>query len=283
MSVYGGGPRCHRRGRGRRGGRVRPPRDEGHHGRLRSRARCAPKPGVTWGEFDAATAEHGLAVTGGRVPSTGIGGLALGSGSGWFERKFGFTCDNLLAAEVVTADGRQVTASPTENPELFWGLRGGGGNFGVVTAFHLRLHPMPPEILAGILMYPAPMAVDVVAVLARLHAGRARRGRRRGRVHHRAAVRLRARARARAARRRCGPRLRRAARGGRGSAAADARVRPPGHRHDRPDAVHRDAAAHRAGEPARVPQLLDRRLPRGASRQGGRRVRRARRRNRSRR
>ena len=118
--------------------------------------------GVNWGEFDAATTEHGLAVTGGRVPSTGIGGLALGSGSGWFERKFGFTCDNLLAAEVVTADARKVTASATENPELFWGLRGGGGNFGVVTAFQLRLHPMPPAILAGMLMYPAPMAVDLV-------------------------------------------------------------------------------------------------------------------------
>jgi FAD/FMN-containing dehydrogenase len=117
--------------------------------------------GVNWGEFDAATTAHGLAVTGGRVPSTGIGGLALGSGSGWFERKFGFTCDNLLSAEVVTADGRKVTASPGENPELFWGLRGGGGNFGVVTEFHLQLHPIPPEILAGILMYPAPMAADV--------------------------------------------------------------------------------------------------------------------------
>src|SRR6185436_4844962 len=118
--------------------------------------------GCNWGEVDAATQEHALAVTGGRVSETGVAGLALGSGSGWLERKFGFVCDNLLAAEVVTADGRQVTASPQENAELFWGLRGGGGNFGVVTAFHLQLHPMPPVILAGILMYPAPMAVDVV-------------------------------------------------------------------------------------------------------------------------
>jgi FAD/FMN-containing dehydrogenase len=117
--------------------------------------------GVTWGEFDAATTAHGLVVTGGRVPSTGIGGLALGSGSGWLERKFGFTCDNLVAAEVVTADGEQVRASSDENPELFWALRGGGGNFGVVTAFHLQVHPLPDLILAGMLVYPAAMARDV--------------------------------------------------------------------------------------------------------------------------
>ena len=118
--------------------------------------------GLTWGEFDAATQEHGLAVTGGRVTTTGIAGLALGSGSGWLERKLGFTCDNLLKAEVVTADGRQVVASADENPELFWGLRGGGGNFGVVTAFHLQLHPVGPIVLGGLLMYPAAMAGDMV-------------------------------------------------------------------------------------------------------------------------
>ncbi|HXY92282.1 MAG TPA: FAD-binding oxidoreductase [Acidimicrobiia bacterium] len=118
--------------------------------------------GVTWGEFDAATADQGLAVTGGRVPSTGIAGLALGSGSGWLERKFGFTCDNLIRAEVVTADGRKVVASETENPDLFWGLRGGGGNFGIVTAFHFRLHPLPPAILAGMLVWPVEVGVDLV-------------------------------------------------------------------------------------------------------------------------
>jgi FAD binding domain/Berberine and berberine like len=118
--------------------------------------------GLTWGEIDAATQEHGLAVTGGRVSSTGIGGLALGSGSGWLERKLGFTCDNLVKAEVVTADGRQVVASEDENPDLFWGLRGGGGNFGIVTAFHLRLHPIGPIVFGGMLMWPSPMANDLV-------------------------------------------------------------------------------------------------------------------------
>jgi FAD/FMN-containing dehydrogenase len=118
--------------------------------------------GVTWGEFDAATQEHGLAVTGGRVTTTGIAGLALGSGSGWLERKLGFTCDNLIEAEVVTADGRQVRASADENADLFWGLRGGSGNFGIVTGFHFQLHPIGPIVLGGMLMYPAAMGRDLL-------------------------------------------------------------------------------------------------------------------------
>ena len=117
--------------------------------------------GLNWGEFDRATDAYGLAMTGGRNDTTGVAGLALGSGSGWLERKFGFVCDNLLKAEVVTADGRKVTASPTENADLFWGLRGGGGNFGIVTAFHFRLHPLPRQILAGPLVYPAEAMRDV--------------------------------------------------------------------------------------------------------------------------
>src|SRR5919202_6210000 len=110
--------------------------------------------GVTWGELDAATQEHGLVVTGGRVPSTGIAGLTLGAGSGWLERKHGFTCDSLVEAEVVTATGAVVTASETENAELFWALRGGGGNFGIATKFELAVHPVGPTVLGGAIFFP---------------------------------------------------------------------------------------------------------------------------------
>lgn len=118
--------------------------------------------GLTWGELDRETQRFGLAVTGGRVSGTGIAGLTLGGGSGWLERMFGFTADNLLFAEVVTAAGESVRASEEENPDLFWALRGGGGNFGVVTAFGYRLHPVGPVILAGMLAYPAESAEPVL-------------------------------------------------------------------------------------------------------------------------
>ena len=102
------------------------------------------QPGVLWGELDAATQEHGLAVTGGRVTSTGVAGFTIGSGSGWLERKMGLAADNLRAARVLTADGDIVKASETENPDLFWALRGGGGNFGIVVEFEFALRPVGP-------------------------------------------------------------------------------------------------------------------------------------------
>ncbi len=118
--------------------------------------------GVQWGEFDAATQAHGLAVTGGRNPTTGIAGLTLGSGSGWLERKLGYTVDNMLSVEIVTADGKAIRASETENKELFWGLRGGGGNFGVVTKFEYKLHPIDPLVYGGLLAFPRFMAKQVI-------------------------------------------------------------------------------------------------------------------------
>ena len=118
--------------------------------------------GVNWGEFDAATQEHGLATTGGRVTTTGIAGLTLGTGSGWLERLHGYTADNLIAADVITADGRAVRASEDENADLFWGLRGGGGNFGVVTSFEYRLHEIGPMVMGGMVIWPVEMAGDVL-------------------------------------------------------------------------------------------------------------------------
>jgi FAD/FMN-containing dehydrogenase len=118
--------------------------------------------GATWAQLDAATQEHGLATVGGRVSSTGVAGLTLGGGSGWLERKHGLTVDNLLAIELVTASGEPVRASADEHPELFWALRGGGGNFGVVTAIELQLHPVGPEVLAGLVLHPRDRARDLL-------------------------------------------------------------------------------------------------------------------------
>ena len=112
------------------------------------------EPGATLGDVDAVTQEHALAVPSGINSTTGIVGLTLGGGFGWLSRKYGMTVDSLLSADVVTADGRTVRASQDDNPDLFWGLRGGGGNFGVVTSFEFRAHPMGPEVLSGLIVHP---------------------------------------------------------------------------------------------------------------------------------
>jgi FAD/FMN-containing dehydrogenase len=118
--------------------------------------------GLTWAELDAATQAHGLAVTGGRVSHTGIAGFTLGSGSGWLERMYGMAAANLLSARVVTADGRLLTASTEDDAELLWGLKGGAGNFGVVTEFHFRLHPVGPLVFAGMILYPRSVAPELI-------------------------------------------------------------------------------------------------------------------------
>jgi FAD/FMN-containing dehydrogenase len=116
--------------------------------------RAVVQAGAQWRDFDAAAQEHGLAVTGGRVSDTGVAGLTIGSGSGWLERKHGLSADSLLAATVVTASGQVIRADATTNPDLFWGLRGGGGNFGIVTALEFQLHEVGPIVLGGMLMFP---------------------------------------------------------------------------------------------------------------------------------
>lgn len=118
--------------------------------------------GATLADFDAATQAHGLATPLGINSTTGIAGLTLGGGFGWLSRKYGMTIDNLESAEVVTAAGEVVRASATVRPDLFWALRGGGGNFGVVTRFEFRLHPVGPDLLSGLIVYPIAEAKAVL-------------------------------------------------------------------------------------------------------------------------
>jgi len=120
------------------------------------------EPGATLGDLDAATQTHSLAVPTGSNSTTGIAGLTLGGGFGWLSRKYGMTVDNLLSARVVLADGSVVVASESENSDLFWGLRGGGGNFGVVTSFEFQAHPLGPEILSGLIVHPLSHATEVL-------------------------------------------------------------------------------------------------------------------------
>ncbi len=119
------------------------------------------QPGLTWGEYAGQAQAYGLATSSGDMGSVGVGGLALGGGIGWLVRKHGLTIDSLLSVDVVTADGRLLTASADENPELFWALRGGGGNFGVATSFELQLQPVGP-VLGGAVFYPAAGAKDLL-------------------------------------------------------------------------------------------------------------------------
>lgn len=118
--------------------------------------------GVTWGELDSATQEHGLAVPGGRASTTGVAGFTIGGGSSWIERKYGPACDSLVAVEVVTADGRVLRADQNRNHDLLWAHRGGGGNFGVVTALEFELHPVGPMVVAGLMAWATQDGADLV-------------------------------------------------------------------------------------------------------------------------
>ncbi len=127
-------------------------------------------PGLLWGEFDRATQAHGLATTGGQVSHTGIAGLTLGGGLGYLMGKHGATCDNLVSVNMVMADGEMLTASAERNVDLFWAVRGAGANFGVVTSFRYRLHPLG-EVLAGLVLHPRERALELIAFHREFLAG----------------------------------------------------------------------------------------------------------------
>jgi FAD/FMN-containing dehydrogenase len=126
------------------------------------------EPGATLADFDKEAQEFGLVTPLGINSTTGVAGLTLGGGFGWTTRKFGLTIDNLISAEVVTADAKLVRASEKENPDLFWALRGGGGNFGVVTSFEFKLHPLGPEVLSGLIVHPLEQAGELLPAFRRI-------------------------------------------------------------------------------------------------------------------
>jgi hypothetical protein len=119
--------------------------------------------GVTWADYDHETTSFGLASPGGVISTTGIAGLTLGGGFGWLTRRYGLACDNLVSIDLVTADGERLTASDRENTDLFWGLKGGGGNFGIATSFEFRLHPINPLVLGGLMLWPLDRAPEILA------------------------------------------------------------------------------------------------------------------------
>jgi FAD/FMN-containing dehydrogenase len=133
-------------------------------------ATARAEPGLLWEEFDRETAAYGLATVGGVVGSTGIAGLTLGGGQGWLSGKYGLTIDNLLGVDVVTADGRLMRADATEHEDLFWAMRGAGANFGIVTAFEYRLHPVE-TVLGGLVIHPLDRARDVLRFYREFAAG----------------------------------------------------------------------------------------------------------------
>jgi FAD/FMN-containing dehydrogenase len=128
-----------------------------------TRNRARVQGGATWKQFDRETQLYGLATTGGLISSTGLGVFTLGGGIGHLVGKHGLTCDNLISADVVTADAQMVRAAADENPGLFWALRGGGGNFGVVTSLELAVRHVGPTILGGVNFYPGDQAAQIVA------------------------------------------------------------------------------------------------------------------------
>jgi FAD/FMN-containing dehydrogenase len=132
--------------------------------------RVRVQPGATWADVDAATQPHGLVVPGGIVSATGVAGFTLGGGFGWVSRRYGLAADNLVAAEVVTADGEVRQAGAHENPDLFWAIRGGGGNFGIVTSFEFEAKPHGPEVIAGLVLHPMERAADVLALFRKIIA-----------------------------------------------------------------------------------------------------------------